>query len=127
MALKVANDSPNKLRLEAKNQYCWNTEIVMLSWRALRILSFSATNMHMLATKIQNPVLHLMMWNISHKNGLMNTTAMKITKSKMEQPYPMYLTTQSQSYSGPYAGGSTISAITAMKGKNLFSKLAVSA
>ena len=83
IALKVAKTSANKLKLEAKNQYCWNTDTVMLSCLSFRMVSLSATNMQILATRIQKPVLPLKIWNISHKNGLINITATNISSIKI--------------------------------------------
>ena len=50
IARKVAKDSESKDKHDAKNQYCWKTDIVMLSWRFFLMVSLSATNMQTNAT-----------------------------------------------------------------------------
>ena len=84
MALKVAKDSDNKLRLDAKNQYCWNTDTVMLSCLSFLIVEFSATNIQRQAAKMQKAELQRMMWNISHRKGFIKTTVMKTNNITMD-------------------------------------------
>ena len=53
IARKVANDSESNDKHDAKNQYCWKTDIVMLSWRFFLMVSLSATNMQTNATYLK--------------------------------------------------------------------------